>query len=176
MPLALAADGTVFIGVGGEVRAWRADGRIESLASGTEPIYDVAVLDSTTLLALAADGTGHVVDIRAKAITARIPVAPLSSVATNASLIASPTVVGGVEIIDPIAQWRWPLATPQKGMHKPFADIQISPDGTRVVGLTQHSVVVWTLALPGTQDETATWLDKLTNATAESPTGPLTWR
>jgi WD40 repeat protein len=176
LPLALASDGTVLVGVGGEVRAWRADGRIESLASGAEPIYDVVLVEPTTVLALAADGTGHHVDIRARTITARLPVAPLSSVAANGSLVACPTVVGGVEVVDPVAQWRWPLATPQKGMHQPFADIQIAPDGTRVVALTQHSVVVWTLALPGTAEETTSWLDKLTNATAGSPSGPLTWR
>jgi hypothetical protein len=176
LPLVLAPDGTVFIGVGGEVRAWRPDGRIEPIVTGVEPIYDVALVERGTLLALAEDGTGHLIDIRTKTISARLPVAPLSSVAANGSLIASPTVVGGVEVIDPVAQWRWPLATPQKGMHQPFADIEISPDGTRVVGLTQHSVVVWTLALPGSSEETASWLDKLTNATAETPSGPLTWR
>jgi hypothetical protein len=176
LPLALATDGTVFVGVGGEVRAWRPDGRIEPIATGVEPIYDVVLVEPTTVLALAEDGTGHLVDIRTKTITARIPVAPLSSVAASGSLIASPTVAGGVEVVDPVAQWRWPLATPQKGMHQPFADIQMSPDGARVVGLTQHSVVVWTLDLPGSAEETASWLDKLTNASAPSPSGPLIWR
>jgi len=163
-------------GVAGDARAGYPDGRIEPIATGLEPVHDVALVEPATVLALSEDGTGHLVDIRAKTITSRLSVAPLSSVAANGSLVASPTVLGGVEVIDPVAQWRWPLATPLKGMHQPVNDLEISPDGTRVLGLTQHSVVVWTLALPGTLEETASWLDKMTNATADSPSGPLTWR
>ena len=33
-----------------------------------------------------------------------------------------------------------------------------------------------TLELPKSGDETTTWLDKTTNATADSPSGPLGWR
>jgi hypothetical protein len=85
-------------------------------------------------------------------------------------------VIGGVEVIDPVAGWRWPLASPQKGMQQPFSYVAISPDGSRVLGLTQQAIVVWTLALPKTAEDTQAWLDKLTNATADSPTGPLGWR
>jgi hypothetical protein len=49
-------------------------------------------------------------------------------------------------------------------------------DGSRVLGVTPQAVVVWTLQLPGAGDETEAWLDKTSNATADTPSGPLGWR
>jgi len=90
--------------------------------------------------------------------------------------MAGPTAIGGVEVIDPTAGWRWPLASPQKGFQQPFTYVEMARDGSRVLGLNHEAVVVWTLDLPKTSDETSAWLDKTTNATSDSPTGPLTWR
>jgi hypothetical protein len=42
--------------------------------------------------------------------------------------------------------------------------------------MTSSSLLVWTLDLPTTAEATARWLDKLTNATVDSPTEPLGWR
>ena len=53
---------------------------------------------------------------------------------------------------------------------------EIARDGSRVLGVTPYAVVVWTLGLPKTADETTLWLDRASNATADSPNGPLTWR
>ncbi len=176
LPMVLAPDGTVYLGVGGELRSWRADGKVDVLAKDLKQIVNLAIVAPGVVFVLCEDSTGHLVDVRGKEITAHVPVAASASVAANGSLIANPTITGGVELIDPSGGWRWPLASPQKGMQQPFSYAEISPDGRRVLGLTQHSVVVWTLDLPGSADETATWLDKLTNATADNPSDPLRWR
>jgi len=42
--------------------------------------------------------------------------------------------------------------------------------------MTSQSLLVWTLDLPQTAEATAKWLDRLTNATAETPSEPLGWR
>jgi hypothetical protein len=42
--------------------------------------------------------------------------------------------------------------------------------------MTASTLLVWTLDLPTSADATRAWLDKLTNATADSPSEPLTWR
>jgi len=105
-----------------------------------------------------------------------MPIAPDASAALDGSLLAGRTVIAGVEVIDPLVGWRWPLATPQKGVQQPYTYVEIARDGSRVLGVTPNAVVVWTLGLPRTGEETATWLDRTSNATADSPTGPLTWR
>jgi hypothetical protein len=176
LPVVLAGDGTAYLGVGGELRAWRIDGRVDVLASGFKQIVNLAIVEPDVVFVLCEDSTGHLVDVRGKTVTAHLPVAASASVAANGALIANPTVSGGVELIDPGAGWRWPLAAPKKGMQHPFSYAEISPDGRRVLGVTEDAVVVWTLDLPGTADETSSWLDKLTNATVDNPSDPLRWR
>ena len=54
--------------------------------------------------------------------------------------------------------------------------VEIAPDGSRVAATTANTVLVWTLALPQTADQTRRWLDAITNAVADTPSGPLSWR
>ncbi len=176
LPLAITADGTTIVGVGVELRMWRSDGSVALLGSMTGSITDVVLIEQGLVLALTDDGMGHVVDIRTKQTIATMPISQLASISRTGALIANPTVLSGVEVIDPVAGWRWPLASPQKGVQEPFTYVEIARDGSRILGLTQHSVAVWTLELPGSAEETTTFLDKLTNAIADSPTGPLSWR
>jgi hypothetical protein len=42
--------------------------------------------------------------------------------------------------------------------------------------VTPQGVLVWTLALPQTADDTARWLDTMTDALAEHGPTSLTWR
>ena len=107
--------------------------------------------------------------------------APISLLGTSASLartgglVAAPTVTGGVEIVDPLVGWRWPIATPHKG-EPPFTVVDIAPDGSRVLAGNGTEVFVWTLDLPGDAEATKAWLARMTNATADNPSGPLGWQ
>ncbi len=176
LPLALAADGRVVLGAGKELRVWKLDGNTETVATLPKPIYDVQILESGVALALTEDGAGHVVDLASKRVTTQLAIAADASAATEGGLLAGRTVTAGVEVIDPLVGWRWPLATPQKGVQAPYTYVEIARDGSRVLGVTPYAVVVWTLGLPKTADETTLWLDRASNATADSPNGPLTWR
>jgi len=176
LPLAIAADGTVLLGVGTELRAWKVDGTTESIAKLDKRIVRVVLAEPRVAIVHGDDGSLHVIDVAAKKVTTSLQVSPLASVAADGSLAAGPTMTGGVEVIDPLVNWRWPLATPQKDFQPPFLYVEVARDGSRVLGLTQNAVVVWTLDLPRTADDTGVWLDKTTNATADSPNGPLGWR
>jgi serine/threonine protein kinase len=173
-PIALGPSGVVVIGAGTELKLWRPDGTVDTLVADAAPIVKVALVEPGVVLALSDDGSGRLVDLPTRTVTA-LPVSPHASIADDGGLVAAPTVSGGVEIIDAAASWRWPLASPQKGMPQ-FSQLEIARDGSRVLALTQHSVVVWNLELPRSAEDTASWLDRLTNVTADRPNAPLTWQ
>ncbi|HUJ60061.1 MAG TPA: hypothetical protein VLX92_16260, partial [Kofleriaceae bacterium] len=170
--LALDGDGTVVFATGPELRTWAPDGTVASLCTFDKPIGRVA-LGEAGIIAVTTDGFAHVVD-RAHPHDAQVqPVlASRPSIAQN-GLIASTTTDGALDAIDPAAGERFTLAVP-KG--RTFSFTQISPDGKRVLAVTQSGVLVWTLALPDTPEATAHWLDELTNALAAGPSAPLGWR
>jgi hypothetical protein len=103
------------------------------------------------------------------------PIAHSGVIAPRGGLVAGLSPVGGVEVFDPVTKLAWPLAVPSKGQ-APYSFVEIAPDGSRVLAMTASSLLVWTLDLPTSPDATRAWLDKLTNATADSPNEPLTWR
>jgi hypothetical protein len=74
-----------------------------------------------------------------------------------------------------VTKLAWALAVPAKGQ-APYNFVEIAPDGSHVLATTSQSLLVWTLDLPSSAEATRAWLDKLTNATADSPIEPLSWR
>ncbi len=173
--IALAADGTALLGVGGEVRAWRSDGGLDVLLTGKTQVAALALVAPNRALAVTDDGNGYVTDLRPGSAMPPIEITRDPAIALDGSLVAGHTSVGGVQVIDPLAGWSWRLATPQKGQ-SPYGSIAIAPDGSRVMAISDGNLLVWTLDLPRGPDATAAWLDKLTNATADRPMGPLGWK
>jgi hypothetical protein len=122
------------------------------------------------------------VEANAYELDGHLPSAPLAEpltarrvIAPRAGVVAGLSPVGGVEVFDLVTKLAWPLAVPSKGQ-APYSFVEIAPDGSRVLAMTASSLLVWTLDLPTSPDATRAWLDKLTNATADSPNEPLTWR
>jgi hypothetical protein len=178
IPLALADDGTALFAAGGELRAWRPDGRVDVLAQGLTGVLSLALQGGTRVLVLAEAGA-RVIDLDRSAAPRPVNneielLGRPAALARSGGLVAAPTVAGGVEIVDPLVSWRWPLATPQKGQ-APFSVVDIAPDGSRVLASNATEVFVWTLELPDDADATRSWLSRLTNATADNPSGPLGW-
>jgi serine/threonine protein kinase len=175
MPLAVADDGTVLFAAGGELRAWRADGRIDVLGAPLPAVTSTALVDRVRLLGLADNGTYLAEVVRAAPLAP--PIALLgkqAALSRTGGLVAAATVTGGVEVVDPVVDWRWSLAQPQQGQ-APFTSVDIAPDGSRVLASNATEVFVWTLALPADAAATKTWLEQMTNATIDKPTGPLGW-
>ncbi|HEX5064065.1 MAG TPA: hypothetical protein VFV99_32035 [Kofleriaceae bacterium] len=175
LPLAITDDGTTLFAIGGELRAWRPDGKVDVIAKPITPLLALATVDQTHVLALAEAGV-HLVELdhAASLPSPTVLLAKSAALARSGGLLAAPTVTGGVEVIDPLVDWRWALATPQKGQ-APFSVVDIAPDGSRVLGGSATEVFVWTLDLPADTDATKAWLANQTNATADNPSGPLGW-
>ncbi|HSD86948.1 MAG TPA: serine/threonine-protein kinase, partial [Kofleriaceae bacterium] len=173
--IVMAPDGDVIVGVGGELRAWRSDGKVDVLASGIKPIIAVTLVEPSVALAVTEEFAAYQISLRHETLAPPQPIGHSTSFATALPLAAGLSAIGGVEVYDPLAHWTWPLAIPQKGQ-APYSFVDVSPDGRRVLAMTAASLLVWTLDLPPTAEATTKWLDKLTNATADSPTEPLGWR
>jgi len=175
LPLAITDDGTAVFAIASELRAWRPDGKVDVVAKPLAAALGLSVIDRKRVLALVEAGV-HVVDLdRTSALAPpQIALGKSAALARAGGLVAAPTVVGGVEVLDPLVDWQWPVTTPQKGQ-APFSVVDIAPDGSRVLGGNATEVFVWTLDLPGDADATKAWLGAQTNATADNPSGPLGW-
>jgi WD40 repeat protein len=174
LPLAITDDGTAVFAVAGELRVWRPDGRVDVLAKTPTPL-EITIIDRTLAFVLVDSGV-HLVplDRAAPLVPPIVLLAKAAAVAHTGGLLAAPTVIGGIEVIDPLVDWRWPLVTPQKGQ-APFTVVDIAPDGSRVLASNTTEVFVWTLDLPDDAGSTTAWLANQTNATADNPSGPLGW-
>jgi WD40 repeat protein len=167
--LAVDRDGTVLITNGGELRVWRPSGNVDVIAKGLRPITE---LDAAGLV-LTDDANAYQLDLRAASPTVAQPT--VHGGVLGGGLVAGLSASGGVEVYDPATKLSWPLAIPTKGQ-APYSFVEIAPDGSHVLATTSQSLLVWTLDLPSSAEATRAWLDKLTNATADSPSEPLTWR
>jgi hypothetical protein len=167
--------GTAIFATDNELRAWRPDGKVDVLGKAAGPVVGLANSDRARVLAL-TETSAQLADVtRAAALTPpQSVIAKSAALAKTGGLVAAPTVIGGVEVIDPVVDWRWPLVTPQKGQ-APFSVVDIAPDGSRVLGSNATEVFVWTLDVPDDADATKTWLGTQTNAIADNPSGPLRW-
>jgi WD40 repeat protein len=168
--LAIAPNGDVMFAAGKDLRAWRADGTVATLATYEKPVASISLVGDgpPRVLAVTDEGAVHAADSKAPPL-----VAPRASIAES-GIVAAISADGLLEVFDPLAQpgERWTLAAP-KG--RTFGFAQIAPDGSRVLAVTTNGVLVWPLAVPATRDATASWLEGLTNAIA-NPDGTIRWR
>ncbi|HEY1552612.1 MAG TPA: protein kinase family protein, partial [Kofleriaceae bacterium] len=172
--LVLGRDGEIVVASGPELRVWRADGTLDTLWTSPHSIHELAYVDSLHVLAIASDGKATIVDTREPNHVQPIAVeiaAP--SLAHDASLAAMVTTSGSIELADPLASDHWQIAPRGRGM----TGVQISPDGRRVIAISDNHLFAWTPALPDGVDATTRWLDGLTNAAIDrGPTAALEWK
>jgi hypothetical protein len=182
--LVVDADGTVVFVHDTAVHAWRADGTLEQLARLPKPIDDIAEAETRHVIAFAGDPAGPKVYALDRAAPDRFTEAIASL--DGAAAAMSPdtgllTVLdhGTLRVVDPLARQQWTLAP---AINVAFAAPTISSDGRRVLAMTTRSptatrsLLVWSLDLPSTPDDTARWLETLTNAAEDNTPGTLVWR
>jgi hypothetical protein len=181
-PLAITDDGSVLYVQGDALHMWWRDGRAGAIAKPTGSVLATSLVEvpdrdqgrHIRVLALGDTGTFHVQPDGATEPNPMPVLGASAALARTGGLIAAPTADGGVEIVDPVVGWRWPLATPGKGQ-APFSMIDIAPDGSRVLASNATDVFVWSLGLPDDMESTKAWLARLSNATSDNPSVPLGW-
>jgi hypothetical protein len=181
--IAVADDGTLLFPDGRTLRAWRTTGTIETFAELPKPVATVAIIKSTAI-AVADDGLGFAIALDAPGALSRstlsapfdLYAARSASASQQAGLLAIANR-GTIEVVDPLLEvaHRWTLAG---SLGVTYTQAQISNDGRHVIArafITDrekrelesrmiNSLLVWRLAAPATADDTAQWLDQLTNA------------
>jgi hypothetical protein len=172
--LIAGADGTVLYLHDSDIHAWRPDGTLARIATAPKPLDEIGEAGPGSLVAFASDTTIY---------TMARPEGPLTEALTaiegSSAAMAPETgrlVVlehGAIEVLDPMVQQRWTLAPPSD---PPFESLAISADGRRVLAVTERGLLVWSLALPAGPDETAAWLEAMTNAVDDKSPGGLGWR
>jgi hypothetical protein len=177
--LIVGGDGSVLFLHDNAVHAWRADraadGPIEPLAVLPKPIDDFGEAGTNQILAIASDSTVYVLPRDPRdGFSEALP----SIDGTSASMSPDTGLLavldhGAVDIVDPLAHQQWTLAPPG-GVA--FSHPVISPDGRRVLAQTARGLVVWSIDMPATPEDTATWLDAMTNAVDDQSPRGLGWR
>jgi len=173
--LIVGEDGTVLFLHDREVHTWRADGTLGRLAQTPNPLDDFGELGTSQILAIARDTAVY-------AIARDVPdqVTPLlPSIDGTSAAMSSDTGLlaviahGQLDIVDPLGHQQWTLGQ-ARGVT--FRVPAISTDGRHVLAQTGHSLVMWSLELPATLDDTVTWLDAMTNAIDDGSARGLGWR
>jgi hypothetical protein len=168
-------DGTVLFLHGNEVHAWRADGGLERLATAPKPLDDFGEAGATHLVAFASDTTVYTMarDSRDQ-LTEALPSIDGTSAAMSPDTGCLVVLEhGALVVLDPLVRQRWTLA-PAAGLT--FENPAVSADGRRVLVQTPQSLLVWSIELPASADDTVRWLDTITNAVEDGSPGGLGWR
>jgi len=174
--LFIGPDGTVMFAVGAELMAWTTDDTIVQHAVLPKPITNLGTTGTSKLVALDDTGTAYLVDLEHQGAVTDID---NTLGRTKAAMAAETgTIVietrGELWVIDPLIDHkRWTLANPP-GL--PLTTPQISNDGRRILAQSAQNLLVWTLDLPQSPEETAAWLDRMSNATTGTGSKSLGWR
>ena len=173
--LVVTGDGTVIYAHDKELGAWRPSGSVDTLATLPKPIAELGLATSVGVIAFGTDNAAFIIDPTRpdQVIESKVPIGLVTaSASADTGLMAAPDR-GAIEMLDPAVGHHWTLAS-SPGIT--YTDPQISTDGRRVLALTARSLLVWSLDLPATADDTVAWLDRMTNAVADSGPGGLGWK
>ena len=176
--LLVAGDGATWFVHDRELHAWTAGGALERLAVLPKPIDDLGEAGPDHVLAFATDATIYGVALDGSGAEVQVEEAMPSIEATGGAMSPETGLLvvlerGAIVVVDPLVRQRWTLASPDRVA---FDRLAIAPRGDRVLACSATGLLVWTIGLPANPDDTARWLDAMTNAVDDpSPVG-LGWR
>jgi hypothetical protein len=174
--LHIAPDGTVMYAVGGTLMAWHPDDTITPHAVLPKPITELGTTGTSSIVAFSDAGIAYLVDLtkpnHVTDIDRDLGRSTVSMAADTGLIVKEER--GALVVIDPLTEHkRWTLAD-SPGVVLTRAGV--SSDGHRVLAHTATGVLVWTIPVPANPEDTAAWLDKMTNATTGSGSKSLGWR
>ena len=176
--LLVQPDGSVVFAVARELHAWRPDGTVQHHATFPRPVIELGTTGTARAVAFTEQGGAYVVhlDQRDQVVDLEESFGKAVSMAAETGLIVEPKD-GVIEVVDPLidsgSRRRWKLA---EAANVSYLEPQISTDGRHVIARAGARLLLWPLALPGSQAEAITWLDRLTNAVSESGSKGLDWK
>ncbi len=187
--IAILPDGSLVFPDGPTLMAWRTDNELVKLVELPKPIATVGAAGPDRVVVGIEGGMAYVVGIdRPDHKTGPFDLAGVASVVQSPDTgIMAFANRGAIEVFDPIANHRWTLAS-SPGLT--FLSPLITNDAHRVLARRmatdrekrdvekreEVAVLAWQLVVPATPDDTARWLDQLTNATWDPQTASLIWR
>jgi protein kinase-like protein len=169
--ISIRRDGTVYPGVGRAMLRWQRDGLVLSHALLPMPItlqFSLAHHTSVTT----SDGGAYSITFDVPAQVVTLPANLYGWLAYSVELGAYAQSDGAIRVVDLATGYTWPMALPHAGIATAPA---ISDDGAYMGALIDGNLQIWQPEIPQTPEDTARWLDRLTNASAELGTATLTF-
>jgi hypothetical protein len=186
--LVLQPDGTLVFPEGRMLKAWRPTGAVEPLVELPKPIAAIGLAGPDRAVAFVDDGTAFLVHLDApNRFSDPFDVDSRGATMSPDSGLIVVANRGTIELIDPLVPHRWTLAA-SSGLT--FNAAQISGDGRFVLArrlVTDREkkdveardvnvLLAWRLVSPNGPEETARWLDQMTNAVVDLQTTNLAWQ
>jgi len=174
LPVAVAPDGTVLIGVGRALLRWQRDGLLLLHATLPLPITNQNALTHHSSVQT-SDGGSYTVtyDVPAQIVALATGLSGWFTYSTELGVY--PTSDGTLMMVDAFNGTTWPMPNASGDRLSGIATPQMSDDGHRLGAIISGDLYLWNTAIPLDREATARWLDQLTNATAELGTATLTF-
>ncbi len=172
--LQLEPDGSVLVPVGKKLMRWSTSGELKTLVELPSPVV-FATTASGSATITTKDGATY-----SWPVDGHTPPQGIAPTGTGTISISGDAQFGafvtprGIDLVDLVAGVRWSLVPADRKIRAGQA--VISRDGKRVAAMLLGTIVVWDLELPMTAADTRSWLDQLTNASADLGASALTWR
>jgi len=184
--IAIRPDGTMVFPEINRLVLWAPNNELSTLAVFPKPIDSVSLFgDRATVFT--AGGLGYTIELATKQVSKPFDLGVLAATQAPGTGLLVYANRGAIEVFDPVVNYRWTLAS-SPGLT--YTLPRISNDGQRVIARRnvtdrekrdvekrqQNALLAWQLVVPATPEDTARWLDQLTNAIVDDTGASLTWR
>lgn len=185
--IAIRTDGAMVFPQGPRLMMWATTNELRTIAELGKPIDGVGLAGDDRAIVFTEGGLGYAVELSTKEVSKPFDLGVMQATQSpGTGLLVYPNR-GAIEVFDPVVNYRWTLAS-SPGVT--YTVPQISNDGHRVIARRnvtdrekrdvekrqQNALLAWQLVIPATPEDTARWLDQLTNAIVDDTGASLTWR
>ena len=185
--ISIRPDGAMVFPQGNKLVMWTPTNELRTVAELPKPIDGVGLAGADRAIVFTEGGLGYSIELATKQVGRPFDLGVLQAAqAPGTGALVYPNR-GAIEVFDPLANHRWTLAS-SPGLT--YTQPQISNDGHRVIARRQvtdrekrdvekreqNALLAWQLVVPATPEDTARWLDQMTNAIVDDTGASLTWR
>ncbi len=186
LTISIRPDGAMVFPQGNKLVMWATNNQLSTVAELPKPIEGVGLVGDLAIV-FTAGGLGYAIELATKQVGRPFDLGVLQATQSPGTGQLVYPNRGAIEVFDPLANHRWTLAS-SPGLT--YTLPQISNDGHRVIARRQvtdrekrdaekreqNALLAWQLVVPATPEDTARWLDQMTNAIVDHTGASLTWR